>query len=77
MLEEYGPEIKYIKGPDDDTADALSRMLLTDSDVEEKEITWKHLSESCCVEKLDSNKLPLLYRTIYKYQRKDKNLAEN
>ena len=28
MLEEYGPEIKYIKGPDNDAADAVSRLPL-------------------------------------------------
>ena len=35
MLEEYGLEIKYIKGTDNDAADALSRLLLIHSDVTE------------------------------------------
>ena len=39
MLEEYGPEIKYIKRPDNDTADALSRLLLINSDVTDSDIT--------------------------------------
>ena len=34
MLEEYDPEIKYIKEPDNGAADALSRLLLNNSDVE-------------------------------------------
>ena len=28
MLEEYGPKIKYIKGPDNYAAEAFSRLLL-------------------------------------------------
>ena len=38
MLEEYGPKIKYIKGPDNDAADALSRLLLINSDVRISEL---------------------------------------
>ena len=33
MLEEYGTEIKYIKGTDNDAADALIRLPLINSDV--------------------------------------------
>ena len=33
MLEEYGPEIKYIKEPDNDAADPLSGLPLITSDV--------------------------------------------
>ena len=33
MLEEYGPKIKYIKGPDNDAEDSLSRIPLINSDV--------------------------------------------
>ena len=33
MLEEYVPDIKYTKGHDNDTADALSRLPLINSDV--------------------------------------------
>ena len=39
MLEEYGPEIKYFKGPDDDAADALSRPPLINSDMTERDVT--------------------------------------
>ena len=39
MLEEYGPEIKYIKGPDNDALDALSRLPLINSDVIEITVT--------------------------------------
>ena len=38
MLEEYGPIIKQIKGPDNYAADALGRIPLIESDVTEREI---------------------------------------
>ena len=39
MLEEYPPGIKYIKGPDNDVADALSRLPLINYDAIESDIT--------------------------------------
>ena len=39
ILEEYSPEIKYIKGPDNYAADALSRLPLINSDIRESDIT--------------------------------------
>ena len=33
LLEEYGPDIKYVKGTDNDATDALSRLPLIKSDV--------------------------------------------
>ena len=59
MLEEYGPEIKYIKGSDNDAEDPLSRLPLLNSDVTESDTTRKNLSESYCVDKLDSDTFPL------------------
>ena len=44
MLEEYNPEIKYNKEPDNVTADALCRLPLIHSDVEECNITLDHLA---------------------------------
>ena len=72
MLEEYVPEIKYIKEPDNDAADALSMLPLVNYDVKEINITREHLSEIYCVNKLDSNKFPLEYQKIDKYQLKEK-----
>ena len=72
MLKEYGPDIKYIKGPDNDAANTLIRMVLITTEVTESDITREHLPDSYCVEKLDSEKLPLTYRMIDKYQLKDK-----
>ena len=76
MLEECCSEIKYIKEPGNGAADALSRLMLINSCIKEKDTTTGHLSESYSVEKLDSNTLPLTYQTIDKYKRKDKNIVE-
>ena len=76
MLEKYGTEIKYIKGPDNYAADALSRLPLIKYDVIEIDVTREQLAESYSVDQLDGNILPLTYQTINKYQRKDKELVE-
>ena len=39
ILEEYRPEIKYIKGPDNEASDALSKLSLINSDLIERDIT--------------------------------------
>jgi len=98
LIEEYGPELIYIPGPDNTNADALSRMPLSECFLNEKvvtenekhvaealaelevsesnlietNITMEDMSESFCVEKLDNDTFPLTYKTIDKFQRKDK-----
>ena len=67
---EYGPEIKYIKAPDNDAADPLIALPLINYATEEIEIIQEHLAESYCVKKLDSGTLPSTYQMIDKYQRK-------
>ena len=59
MLEQYGPEIKYITGPDNDAADALSRLSLIKSDITERDIKRGSLSESYSVNKLYIDTFPL------------------
>ena len=44
MLEGYGPEIKYIKGTDNDAADALSMISLINYEVTESNITREQLA---------------------------------
>ena len=68
MLEEYWPNIKYIKGTDNDAADALTRIPFISYDK-------TRLPGSCCVEKLDSDMFPLINQRIEKYQWKDNELA--
>ena len=72
ILEEYIPDIKYIKGPDNDAEENLSSLPLINSDAKESDITKENLSERYGVDKLYSNTSPLTYQTIYKYQRKGK-----
>ena len=55
MLEEYGPKIKCIEGPDNDSADTLSRLPLIDSDVTESKVTREQLQERYGVDKLHGN----------------------
>ena len=76
MLEEHGTEIKYIKGPDNNAADALSRLPLINSDVTESNDTREQLSESYGVDQLDGDTFPLTHQTINKYQCKDKEMVE-
>ena len=76
MLEEYGPEIKYIKGPDNYAADAFSRLQLLKYDVTESNIPWEQFAESYGVNQLDGDTFPPTYQTINTYQRKDKNLSQ-
>ena len=52
MLEEYGPKIKYTKGPDNEATDALIRLPLIKSDVTESDITREHLAEIYGVDQL-------------------------
>ena len=61
LLEEYGPDIKYVKGTDNDTTDALSRLPLIKSDVKQNNITSEQLAESYGVNKLERYMFPLPY----------------
>ena len=71
-----GLEIKYIKGPENYAADTLSGLPLINSDVTESDIKREQLAEIYGVDQLDCDTFPLIYRTINKYQREDKNLVE-
>ena len=60
MLEECGPEIKYVKGPNNDAADALSRIPSLNYDVTESESTRDQLSERYGVDQLYGDTFPLI-----------------
>ena len=71
VLEEYDPELVYIKGPDNIVADALSRLDLIP---EEEEPTghlnlwqWLHLEQ----EELPEDAYPLRWSLIQREQKKD------
>ena len=66
LLEEYGTEIKYIEGPQNTAADALSRLTMLEN-TEELDLT----------EELPTETFPLSYRIIEREQAKDKELGES
>ena len=68
--------MKYIKGPDNNVVDTLSRLPLIKSDVKEINFTREKVTESYGFDQLDGDIFPLTYQTINKYQRKDKELLE-
>ena len=76
VLEEYDPELVYIKGPDNIVADALSRLDLIP---EEEEPTghlnlwqWLHLEQ----EELPDDAYPLRWSLIQREQEKDQRLQQ-
>ena len=66
---------KNIKGPDNDAVYVLSRLPWTKSYIIESNNTRETLAESYCVDKFDSEMLPLTCRLNNKYQFKDKELV--
>ena len=68
LLEEYGPDIKYIEGPKNVAAGALSRLSATDDICEEL---------NCLSEEIPDIAYPLNYKIIETEQGKDKQLGEN
>ena len=59
ILEESGPEIKYIKGPDIYATGTLIIPLLIKSDVTESNITREKIAETYFVDQLDDDKFPI------------------
>ena len=76
LVEEYGPEIIYIKGPDNIVADAISRLHISECNFAEKDISMSDMAESYDVEKLDNDTFPLTYKQIKHYQKTDKALLK-
>ena len=78
VLEEYGPELKYIKGEHNVVADALSRLdMIKEEDQEPKQpVTQSYLAEHFGLDSSDlpEDAYPLRYRIIEKYQALDKEL---
>ena len=75
LIEEYGPEIKYIKGENNIVADALSRLDIDETNpTMEYEFTNDMLAERYDISKLSDNEHPVTFRTIEKHQKKDRAL---
>ena len=73
-IEEYGPELVYIKGEKNVVADALSRLATKDEDVEGIEF----ITEQFAYDDSDMPKsmYPLRFSIIAKYQKRDEKLQE-
>ena len=69
-IEEYGPELVYIKGERNVVADALSRLAMKDDVIDNIEF----ISDQFGLDDKDlpRNMFPLKFKTIAKYQEKDK-----
>lgn len=75
LLEEYGAEIKYIKGVVNIVADVLSRYPTTNNPLDTKPPPTKHtLSELFAQVNLEPSAFPLTFTTIAKFQQRDREL---
>ena len=77
-IEEYCPEIKYIKGAKNTVADALSRLEIKYEPMEEAYFTHEVESHLYCLaqDELEDDAYPLTYKKIGKAQSKDKDLTK-
>ena len=69
LLEEYGPNIHYVKGSTNEAADAMSRLAYADTVPQEL--------HDFSADALPSTAFPLSYRIIEREQAKDKQLGKN
>ena len=74
-MEEFGPELPYVKGEDNVVADALSRLEMTPNKISPQP---KKMAEIFGIEKDDmpDHAYPLSYKTIQKHQQADKELLQ-
>ena len=78
LLEEFGPELVYIKGSKNIVADALSRLPLTEDSVQELKTFEEVTLYNAEITKQDEfENYPLKYKTILKHQKEDKELLAN
>ena len=85
LIEEYGPEIIYVKGLDNVAADALSRLSLsglpTENDPEtfdESFVSNVELAEryDVALDRADVGSMPLSYKMLRKYQNRDASVSD-
>ena len=74
FLEEYSPDIKWLKGSTNLVADALSRLDFTSEPIEESHVTEEFSSHHYCFSTAEKQTItfPLNYEVIGKAQSKDK-----
>ena len=76
LLEEYGPELKYLEGHKNIVADALSRLNIKTTETELKDLQSLLLLNAECYadDKLPDEIFPLSFKVIQKHQQLDKEL---
>ena len=72
-IEEYSPELYYIKGEDNDVADALSRLPKEEAPDQTEQLSMELCAELFASEH-DSHNNPLTYDEIVKQQQNDKKM---
>ena len=81
IIEEYGPELIYVKGENNIVADALSRLPTIQNistDAEAQTMEMHEMAELFGQDDLDlpESAFPLTYKLITKYQKEDKELLK-
>ena len=82
ILEEYGPELCYIKGENNVFADALSRLDLKEykfpSSIKEEQLVSDHMAECYGLDKSDlpTDLMPVNYKVIEHHQKHDRDLLK-
>ena len=74
VLEEYGPELIYIKGEANIVADALSRMEMDSKNIPTTDLEQ---AEAYGTDKISTEIFPLNYQLIAKYQENDKEIQKS
>ena len=78
ILEEYGPELHYIKGENNIVADALSRLEMTSDEEHQDTLTDEHLAECLAADEEDFPKaFPMSYAQLESEQNKDASLLDD
>ena len=87
LIEEYGPEIIYIKGKTNVAADTMSRLpvaisnlparMSTSSPHRPEQLSKETVSDQFGLESLPEGTFPLRYSILDKYQQEDQKLLEN
>ena len=75
-IEEYSPDIRYIKGKNNIVADALSRLDIEWENMEEAHFTDELRSHCYAADEMAPTDYPLSYKTIGAHQQKDKALLK-
>ncbi len=78
FIEEYSPDLRYVKGEHNVVADALSRLELLQAPLDEAHFTDELRSELYCyaMEEISKDDFPLSYRVLGQHQAKDKQMLK-